>query len=152
MKSKIKRVVATIAILTIIAIPIHTKQVQAPAPEEPSSSTPPIEEAKTKEDYERQLEAIAKAKNLPENKVQEIKETIGGVKGTGCPNGESTWNPEAVGDGGKSHGLVQIHLPAHPHITEAEAKDPDFALNFIVDKFLEGRESLWTCWRATRIM
>lgn len=149
MKLKTKWVLAIIAI-TILAIPRYThqqtKEAPTPAPEEPSLRMPP----NTKEALEKRLEEIAKEKGLPENKVQEIKETIGGVPGTKCPSGESTWNPNAIGDGGTSHGLVQIHLPAHPDITEEQAHDPEFALNFIVDEFKQGNEKKWTCWRETQ--
>lgn len=37
---------------------------------------------------------------------------------------ESGGNPQAVGDQGTSYGLWQIHLPAHPGITAAQAQDP----------------------------
>lgn len=84
------------------------------------------------------LEAIAYARGLPESKVAEMRTTIS------C---ESGWNPGAVGDGGTSFGLVQIHLPAHPHITEAEAHDPVYALTFMADEFVRGNEWKWTCWK-----
>lgn len=44
---------------------------------------------------------------------------------------ESSFNPGAVGDGGKSHGLAQIYGPAHPDISPSRARDPKFAIDFI---------------------
>lgn len=60
---------------------------------------------------------------------------------------ESGFNPNAVGDGGQSRGLVQIHRPSWPDISDAQAFDPDFAIRFMAERFSEGREELWTCYR-----
>lgn len=57
---------------------------------------------------------------------------------------ESRWNPNARGDEGNSYGLVQIHLPDNPGITEAEATDPEFALTFAAEKLAAGEEWRWT--------
>lgn len=46
-----------------------------------------------------------------------------------------------------SWGLVQIHLPAHRMISKAQAKDPDFAVQFMAEQFAIGNASIWTCWR-----
>lgn len=104
----------------------------------------------TREAYQNMLYAISHAKGLPEGKIREIEVVIGGAvpKAPECPSGESNWQALAVGDHGTSFGLVQIHLPAHPHITQTQALNPEFALNFIVDEFIAGNEWKWTCWRA----
>ena len=47
----------------------------------------------------------------------------------------------------QSFGLAQIHLPDHPHVSKDEAKDPDFALNFMAEKFAAGQKHLWSCYR-----
>lgn len=145
MKIKIKLVIALIflATIAILFIPAKVSSVPAPVDEEPSLRMPPATEA----EYKQRLEEIAEEKGLAINKVEEIKNTIGGVPGTACPNGESTWKADARGDGGTSIGLAQIHLPAHPHITEEEALDAEFSLNFMVDEFKAGNEWKWTCWR-----
>lgn len=62
----------------------------------------------------------------------------------GC---ESHWNIAAVGDFGTSFGLSQIHLPAHPDITKAEALDPIFSMNYMAQEFAKGKANLWTCAR-----
>lgn len=51
---------------------------------------------------------------------------------------ESGWNPGAVGDGGTSFGIFQIHLPAHPNVTAEQAKDPAFAARFMLPAYEAG--------------
>jgi hypothetical protein len=88
--------------------------------------------------FKKILHSIATEKGLADEKIAEIEATIS------C---ESQWIHDAVGDGGTSFGLVQIHLPAHPDVAEAEALTPEYAIEFIVDEFLKGNEWKWTCWR-----
>ena len=98
--------------------------------------------------YKAMLRDIGRAKGLPEGKIDEIEGVIGGnPEIPACRHGESTWDADAIGDGGHSIGLVQIHLPSHPEVTREQAKDPAFALNFIVDEFQNGNEWKWSCWR-----
>ena len=49
---------------------------------------------------------------------------------------ESGFNPDAenVSDKERSYGLGQINLNAHPQITEKQAKDPSFAVNFVAQR------------------
>jgi len=99
--------------------------------------------------YKAELRAIALAKGLPEAKIIEIEQTIGGVPGNEvCPNGESGWYDKAVGDNGHSLGMVQINLPSHPNVTREQALDATFSLNFIVDAWLNNDMWMWTCWKA----
>lgn len=159
-----KIIITIIAILTalIIFTPRTASNTSLPADEEPSLRKPAIEQATTtktyyetapegladEKRYKAELRAIATAKGLSETKISEIEDTIGGDGiNEVCPNGESTWNPGAVGDNGTSFGIVQIHLPAHPNVTKEQALDPTFALNFIVDEFIKGNEWKWTCWK-----
>lgn len=60
---------------------------------------------------------------------------------------ESRLKFDAVGDGGHSFGIAQIHLPSHPEITKADALDPDFAIRFMAQEFEKGNAWKWTCWR-----
>jgi len=46
-----------------------------------------------------------------------------------------------------SWGIVQIHLPSWKNITREQALDIEFAVSFIVDKFSNGDEYLWSCYR-----
>lgn len=48
---------------------------------------------------------------------------------------ESGFNPQARGDSGLSLGLGQIHMPAHPDVTEAQAFDPNFAIPWTAQFF-----------------
>jgi hypothetical protein len=60
---------------------------------------------------------------------------------------ESGFDPDAVGDQGTSLGLAQIHLPAHPDITRAEALDPYFSIDWMASQWQADNASAWTCWR-----
>ena len=51
------------------------------------------------------------------------------------------------GDREQSYGLVQIHLPAHPHISKEQAKDPEFAIEFLAKNVAKGKQGMWTCAR-----
>ena len=66
---------------------------------------------------------------------------------------ESSFNPEAVGDGGNSYGLSQIHLPSWKGtITKEQALDPVFVTEFMAKQFAEDKEYLWTCARINGIV
>lgn len=47
--------------------------------------------------------------------------------------------------GEDSWGLAQIHLPAHLDVTEEEAKNPYFAINFLTSNIMK-HPSWWTCY------
>lgn len=51
---------------------------------------------------------------------------------------ESGWNASAVGDQGTSFGPFQIHLPAHPGVTVAQAEDPTWAVNYMYGEYAAG--------------
>lgn len=63
---------------------------------------------------------------------------------------ESSLNPKAVGDGGNSYGIAQIHLPSHPNISKAEALDAEFSIKFMAENFSKGKAKLWTCYRLIK--
>ena len=52
----------------------------------------------------------------------------------------------SVGDREQSYGLVQIHLPAHPYVTEEEAVNPEFAVNFLAEGIANGKAGWWSCY------
>ena len=81
---------------------------------------------------------IGKEKGLSQQTLIQIERVI---------NCESSWNFLAEGDQGRSFGLVQIFLPANQGITKEQALDPNFALNFITDEFLQGHQKRWSCFR-----
>ena len=54
---------------------------------------------------------------------------------------------DAVGQREQSWGIAQIYLPAHPGVTRAQAMDNNFAVQWMADKFRQGKERIWTCWK-----
>ena len=60
---------------------------------------------------------------------------------------ESQWNPSARGDSGYSRGLAQIHSRYHPDVSDAEADNPQFAVDFLVEGIANNQGKLWTCYR-----
>lgn len=60
---------------------------------------------------------------------------------------ESSFNPNAVGDGGNSFGLVQIHLPSWPSVSREQALDPEFAVEFLAKNLAIHNGKIWTCYR-----
>lgn len=60
---------------------------------------------------------------------------------------ESNFNPNAVGDGGHSRGLVQIHDQYWPEVTDEMAFDPEFAVEFLAKNLAIHNGKIWTCWR-----
>ena len=59
---------------------------------------------------------------------------------------ESQYNPKALGDGGKSRGLVQIHSGYHD-VSDEDAYDPAYAIRFLAQHLKDGNGHLWTCYR-----
>ena len=66
---------------------------------------------------------------------------------------ESGLNPLAVNintDGSIDRGLYQINSKYHTEVTEAQAFDPDFSIQFFITAFKAGNISWWnaskTCW------
>lgn len=60
---------------------------------------------------------------------------------------ESNWSTSAVGDNGTSFGPFQIHLPAHPGVSAAQAEDPTWAVQYMLPAYTAGVSqvpaSLW---------
>lgn len=51
-----------------------------------------------------------------------------------------------------SVGIAQINLKAHTNITEAQARDPVFAANFMAENFSKGKQSMWVCARKLNLL
>lgn len=60
---------------------------------------------------------------------------------------ESSYNPKALGDNGHSRGIAQIHDLYHPEISNTQAYDPDFALDYLAKSISQGKGHEWTCYR-----
>lgn len=64
---------------------------------------------------------------------------------------ESQYNPNAVGDGGHSRGLVQIYDDFHPTVTHTQAFDPEFAITFLAKNLAQGKGNLWSCYKILNL-
>ena len=60
---------------------------------------------------------------------------------------ESGIRANAIGDKGKSFGVFQIYLPAHPYITKEQALNPWFNINWAIDRMAEGKWNMWSCYK-----
>lgn len=66
---------------------------------------------------------------------------------------DSSWNPSqqsnVTNEYGRerSFGLSQIFLPAHTEITQQQADDPNFAIEFMASELAKGKVSEWSCSR-----
>lgn len=59
---------------------------------------------------------------------------------------ESSGNPDAIGDHGLSRGLVQINKKYHPEISDEEAFDPLWSINYLIQSLSKGMCGQWsTC-------
>lgn len=56
---------------------------------------------------------------------------------------ESRWNPNATSTT-NDRGLVMINRDAWPEITDEQAFDPEFSLNFAAEKISQKKEDQWT--------
>lgn len=65
---------------------------------------------------------------------------------TAVINCESQWNPDAVGKAGEI-GLVQIILKYHTDVTEKEARDPYFSVNYLAYNIQNGNGKWWSCYK-----
>lgn len=61
---------------------------------------------------------------------------------------ESSYDINASGDGGKSYGIVQIHMGYWgDKVTPEMAKNPYYAVEFLADKLSKKEGHLWTCYK-----
>ena len=65
----------------------------------------------------------------------------------GC---ESGFNADAIGDHGKSYGLVQIYLPSHKNISKADALDPEFAVSYLAKNIANNTDN-WSCQKILKV-
>ena len=59
-------------------------------------------------------------------------------------------HPSARGPNGRenSWGVAQIHLPSHPEVTQEQALDVRFAVEWTAKAFVAGDKAMWTCWHG----
>lgn len=101
----------------------------------------------TKEDIRKIVEQTTTKYNVPTEPVWQL---------IGCETGgtyDTNIQSSAMQKYGRelSFGLPQIHLPAHPNISEAQAKNPHFGVEFICTNW-EDRADMWvTCTKKLQI-
>ena len=92
-----------------------------------------------------------RAKSAPREQYKPMSDQIAEVHGVDpdqmwrivvC---ESGGNPEARNPTSTATGLVQILLSVHPDISEEQALDPVFSLEYLAANLAAGRESMWVC-------
>lgn len=59
-------------------------------------------------------------------------------------NFSSTKRGIVKGERERSYGLAQIHLPDHPYVSIEQAKDPEFAIEFMAKSLSKGK-NIWYC-------
>ena len=61
---------------------------------------------------------------------------------------ESSFNTDATNSNQWefSRGLVQINLLTHPEVTEEQATNPSFALDFLAKNVAKGKGKMWSCY------
>ncbi len=127
-----KKYIALLLIFPLLSVSLFFGKVHAEAPTlppEPVKTEWTVEEVKSMVDYYADKYGVSR---------QLMQKVV---------NCESSYNYKAVGDGGKSFGLSQIHKPSHPTITYEESTNPDFALDFMASNISKGKGNMWTCWK-----
>lgn len=127
-----KKYIALLLIFPLLSVSLFFGKVHAEAPTlppEPVKTEWTVEEVKSMVDYYADKYGVSR---------QLMQKVV---------NCESSYNYKAVGDGGKSFGLSQIHKPSHPSVTYEESTNPDFALDFMASNISKGKGNMWTCWK-----
>lgn len=60
-------------------------------------------------------------------------------------------NAENITKREESYGLVQINLMAHPNITEEQAKNKEFAVDFLAKNLSKGKGKMWSCYSKVKL-
>lgn len=65
---------------------------------------------------------------------------------------ESRFNSKAIGDHGESHGVWQIHLPAHTNVTEKQAHNLEWSTEWSMREMKKNGCKIWsTCKQSTQV-
>jgi len=127
-----KKIIALLLIFPLLSVSMFIGKVNAEAPTLPPE---PVKTEWTVEEIKSMVDYYADKYGVSRQLMQKVV------------NCESSYNYKAVGDGGKSFGLSQIHKPSHPTITYEESTNPDFALDFMASNISKGKGNMWTCYR-----
>jgi soluble lytic murein transglycosylase-like protein len=66
-------------------------------------------------------------------------------------NCESMKNPDAIGDHGESRGISQINSRYHPEVTDEQAFDPEWSIDWTARRISEGEGHEWMCFRMLEL-
>ena len=125
-----------VALLGVVSVLINTKQtIEVEITPTPSISPTPSPTATPVPTIKQIIELAAEKHGADYSKMLAVANCESGLK------------PYAIGDGGDSIGLFQIHLPSHPSVSREEALDPHFAADWSAKKFAAGFGNIWTCYR-----
>lgn len=106
------------------------------APADPSAQIPNYGANPSKQQLNEMIEAAAKKYGIPPDILKAIFYK------------ESTWNPNAVGDGGKSFGIGQVYTTAHPDYDVNRGKqDVSYQIDYSA-KLLSGLYKQTGDWRT----
>lgn len=92
----------------------------------------------SKEELKELTRQIAEKWDVPRETMEQVVE---------C---ESQWNTNALNKSENSRGLSQIHQASWPDISDEQAYNPVFALNFLAEKLSKDQGYLWTCYRNAK--
>lgn len=63
---------------------------------------------------------------------------------------ESSFNPDAIGDGGTSFGIAQLHNPSTDwHIATSTALDARQALAIMAEAWVNHEQNRWSCYKLS---
>ena len=127
-----KKYIALLLIFPLLSVSLFFGKVHAEAPTLPPE---PVKTEWTVEEIKSMVDYYADKYGVSRQLMQKVV------------NCESSYNYKAVGDGGKSFGLSQIHKPSHPTITYEESTNPDFALDFMASNISKGKGNMWSCYK-----
>jgi hypothetical protein len=80
------------------------------------------------------------------HEAAKMKDKDGNIFLLPCGDGDGHLK-DPDGEAHRSRGIVQINEYWHPEVSDEEAYDVDFALNFLAEGLKEGRGHEWTTWR-----
>ena len=132
--SKTALFLINLIVFTYFAIMVGLMGQEYPSPEIYQITATEQSEASGEVSVESSIRAIAREENFQEEDYL--------VKLALC---ESGLYPLAVGDGGMSKGLYQIHEKYHPNVKDSCKFDVRCSTLWTIDKINKGQRGIWTC-------
>lgn len=107
------------------------------------------------------IPSISFAWSVPQEQVEIVQQAVieateryGADRGVALAivESESRYHCDAIGDHGTSFGCAQIHLPAHPTVSKAEAFDIYFMADFLAYNLSIGNCFWWSTCPLSRLI